>query len=510
MEDKNLKVPVFVNETVFADSTEQPIDIDFTLPDYCPDIIKILKCRAVSRISSKSSGGRSVTVEGVVTVNVIYSDDCGRLCSYEYQYPFSKSFESNVDCEGCALLCKTKCEYINCRAVTSRKIDIHGAAGIYVRLQKRKCTEIVSDVDDECIELRRGCAPATSPMGYADKYLMVEEEIEISQGQPPIRSLIRYDACAAVKESKILQGKIMVKGELVLTLLYCPDEGGTQQVRSVIPFSQLLEIEGINDMCECEADADIAYLEIKPRVNASGDAKSFQLNAKLLVSCESFCNNDIEVIFDAYSRKYEADIIKNEVCFNKICHNINESFNCKKNLEFPEGALQGIEDMWCDVRTDSVKCLEGNIVFCGTVIAAVVARDNSGEPSLYEKPIEFEYKCPIDESDDTIRCEPQIKVASSNYTLTSSGNMELRIELAINAAVYKCTKLPLITDVRINDKQQIHNKAKGAMTIYFASTGESVWDIARRYCAAVEEIKQINDINEDVLADDEMILVPMC
>ena len=52
MEEKILKASVFVNDTLFNESTEQPIDVDFTLPDYCPDISKIVKCRAVSRISS--------------------------------------------------------------------------------------------------------------------------------------------------------------------------------------------------------------------------------------------------------------------------------------------------------------------------------------------------------------------------------------------------------------------------------------------------------------------------
>ena len=178
MEQKNIKVPVFTNETVFTDSAEQAIDVDFTLPDYCPDIQKILKCRAISRISSKAMNGRNITVDGTVTITVIYSDENCCLNSYEYQFPFSKSFESDIDTDGACLSARTKCEYINCRAVTGRKIDIHGAAGIYIKLTKRRCEEVISDVDDKNVALLRGTAPATVPMGSADKYLIIEEEIE--------------------------------------------------------------------------------------------------------------------------------------------------------------------------------------------------------------------------------------------------------------------------------------------------------------------------------------------
>ena len=46
------------------------------------------------------------------------------------------------------------------------------------------------------------------------------------------------------------------------------------------------------------------------------------------------------------------------------------------------------------------------------------------------------------------------------------------------------------------------------MTVYFASAGENIWDIAHRYFADVEDIKQINEITENKLDSDCMILVP--
>ena len=173
MEEKILKTSVFTNDTAFNETAEQPIDVDFTLPDFCPDISKIFKCRAVSRISSKSMNGKNITVDGSVSITVLYCDSDGQLCSYEYQYPFSKNLEMSEECSGGNLCGRSKCEYINCRAVTGRKIDIHGAVGIYVRVFKRKSADIISDIDDCNIEQRRGTAPATVPMGFAEKYLMV-------------------------------------------------------------------------------------------------------------------------------------------------------------------------------------------------------------------------------------------------------------------------------------------------------------------------------------------------
>ncbi len=508
MEQKNLKTSVFSLDTVFNESAEQPIDADFTLPDYYPDISKILKCRAVSRISSKGVNGSNISVEGCVTVNVIYCDNNNCLNSYEYRYPFSKTFDTGINTDGTSLTVKTKCEYINCRAVTGRKIDVHGAAGIYVTVTKRKLTEVMSDLDDPNVEFLRGNVSATVPMGCADKYLTVDQEIELGSGQPDIRCIIRYDADAVITDNKTIAGKSVVKGEMVVKILYSPESGTPQTVRCTIPFSQLIEIDGMTEDCSCESKVYIANLEVKPRVAASGESRQFLLNAKLLITSECFCNNDVAVILDAYSRKYEADISKNEVCFNRICDNINENFNCKKNLEFSDGALSVISDIWCETKTDSVKFAENKLIICGTVTAYIIASDSEGVQSFYEKPIEFEYSHPVSGGGKVFKCSPEIAVVGSNYTLINSGNMEFRIDLCISAAVYECSNIPLVTDIKINDSQPISKNTHGAMTIYFASAGENLWDIARRYFADVEELKEINELGDNKLENDCMILVP--
>lgn len=509
MEQKCLKTKVFANETIFNESTEQPIDVDFTLPDYCPDISKIFKCRAVSRISSKGINGRNINVDGSVCITVLYADSEGKLCSYEYQYPFSKSLEMSEECPGGVLSCRTKCEYINCRAVTGRKIDIHGAVGIYCRVVRRKSSEIVSDVNDVNVEVKRGIAPATIPMGCAEKYLLMEEELEIGQGQPPVQNLLRYDAKAVVKESKIINDKVVVKGELTVCALYCPEDRGMPQLlKTIIPFSQIVDMEGVNENCECDTKADIAYLDLKPRTSASGETRSFMLNAKILICCEAFCGNEVAVILDAYSRKYQADIVKNNICFEKIADCISETYHCKKNLEMNEN-ITSIVDLWCDIQSAGAKCDGSSVLISGAVLVGMIAIDDENNPLYYEKPIDFEYRCNLQRQLNSVHCEPQIEIVSSGYTIIGSNNMELRVDLSINAPIYECNDMQLIVDLNVDESRLKEKRSRGALTIYFASGDETVWDIARKYNASVDEVMQINELEGEALEEGKMILVPM-
>lgn len=507
MEQKVLKTQVFTNDIIFNESAELPVDVDFMLPDYCPDIVKILKCRAQPMLVSKNVNGGAVGLDGTVAITLLYSDADNKICSYEHQFPFSKTFETGCDCNGANLSCKMKCEYINCRAVTGRKVDIHGAAGIYMNMVKRKCNDIIADFDDPIVELRRGSIPATTPMGTVEKYIVLEEAIEIGQGHPPVRALIRHEAQACVRESKLLNEKNIVRGELCVSVLYCPPEGAPQRVKAQIPFSQLLEMPGVTDQCTCDTHVEIACIDIKPRTSATGETRSFLLNAKLLVSTAACCDLDVDVVLDAYSRKYEADIKRNEIGFQKISNNIDNSCQCKATLDFSEGVLAEIVDIWCDVQSVSTRVDAGKLNINGTVLANIIAYDEKGIPFFHEKTVDFKCDFPLEEQGN-ISCDPQIEVRACSYTLTGSGSMELRLELGVRTAVYVTRAVSLLSDLGVDENKLLKENDRGAMTVYFASAGESVWDIARRYRAGVEDIKQINSVDE-YINEDKMILVPI-
>ncbi len=509
MEDKCMKTSVFTLETVFKDAAEVPIDIDFNLPDYCPEVSRILKCRAVPRIAAKSANGRSVTVDGGVTITLIYSDEDNMINSYEYQYPFSKTFDSGVDLDSAVLDANVKCEYINCRAVTERKIDIHGAISVNITARRRKNREIISDIDDENIELMRAAAPATMPIGQSEKYVIVEEELEIGSSQPDIRCLVRYDADVSISECKLLAGKAIVKGEMAVSLLYRSDDGELQTFRSNIPFSQLLEIESAGDDCICEATANIAYLEIKPKVSSSSPTRTFSLDAKLCLRAGASCENDVEVITDAYSRKYEASILSDSVCFDKTVYNISDTFNIRKEIDFSSGSISAVYDIWVTANVDSVRFEGDCMMLNGTAVSNILAREESGMPVFYEKPIPFEYSFKIPIEGKNLKADPKVSVTDVNYTISGSDKMEIGLKMAVNAAVYECADMTIVSDIKINENEPLKQTRQGAMTVYFADPGESIWEIARKYLADISEIRRLNGISEDKLQNGQMILIPV-
>lgn len=508
MDEKCIKAPFFTVETVFKDTAEVPVDIEFNLPDYYPEISRILKCRAVPRVSSKATSNRGITVDGGVTVTVIYADGDNMINSYEYQYPFSKSFEIGEETDDAFVSVKAKCEYVNCRAVTERKIDIHGAMGICLSVSVRKKREILCGVDDCNIEVRRRTAPVTTPVASAEKYVILEEELEIGNSQPDIKCLIRYDAAAVVTECKLLAGKAVVKGNVAVNLIYRGEEGETQPFDAVIPFSQLIETGNADDSFIPTASAALAYLEVKPKPGSSEPSRAFLLDGKLLISVDVSKNDEIEVISDAYSRKYEAQITGEEICVNKAVCNIDDTFTCKKEIEFSSDGVSRVLDIWCDVKSENAAFSGDCLLISGSVNAGIIAADKTGAPAYFEKSIDYEYSYKLPACGQNLRAEPTVTARGVNYTISSENSMEIRIETAVSAAVYECEKISAVSEVRIDEDKLIADNRRAAMTVYFAEPGENVWDISRRYLADVGNVRRLNGIEQDEITKRQIILVP--
>ena len=501
-----LKTNVFLNDTIFADSLELPIDVDFTLPDYRPDISKIFKCRAVPRIFSKGVNGKTVTIEGSVCITLLYADCNSKIYSFEYQYPFQKNLELSEEAGNVNIKCSPNLDYIHCRAVSGRKVDIHGALSISITLFQRKCREIVSDYESKLLELKKGTAPATVPMGYAEKYLSIEDNIVLGQNKPNVHNILRYEANPCIKETKLVNEKAVIKGELLVCVLYTDEDCTVHNVKTVIPFSQIVDIEGVTEQCQVDTKCELCYLEIRPQIQS--EENSLSLNAKLLFVCEAYCPNDVAVIFDAFSRKFKAEIKKENVSFSKIAQNLNDVFTCKNTIDLSE-AVTSVVDIHCEICKLETSFETGTIKFEGSANFGIIALTEQNEICYFEGEIPFCHKFKYQTDCIDVKALPQIEVLSCNYTFMSDTRLEITCELQLNSAIVENNTVSLITDISLDDECPVCQSGKTALTVYFAGKNETAWDIARSYNASVDEIISLNDLVSDVIPEGKMLLIPV-
>ena len=88
------KEALISNEPVYSGSVQQAIDCDITLPEYCPDILRILKCQLIPRVSSHNLNSDRLNIDGSGLLRILYIDEKdASINSYEQICTFSRSVD---------------------------------------------------------------------------------------------------------------------------------------------------------------------------------------------------------------------------------------------------------------------------------------------------------------------------------------------------------------------------------------------------------------------------------
>ena len=197
----------------------------------------------------------------------------------------------------------------------------------------------------------------------------------------------------------------------------------------------------MNEECTCDVSAEILTLEIKPRNAHDGECRSFMLNAKLCINVQASCNNDIAVIYDAYSKKYNVNLSCCDTTFEKVINNISELFVCKKNIEFSDGDIHNIIDLWCISALGGYRIEENNVIISGSVTVCLIAENSDGVINYFERPIDFEYRFDGEVLPQDVRIEPTLNALNSSYSVIGDNSLEVKIELSVTAAIFEIKTL---------------------------------------------------------------------
>ena len=506
MEINCAKHNLITEETIFKASGEVEVKTAIPIP-VGRQMSRVLKCSLKASVTSAPISDKTVTVEGPVTLSVICIDNENRLFSLGKTLSFSRSFEADIPLVGGEATACIEEEKLAANSEEGGKLVLCGSFSLSVSLKKPIQQEVICDIDGKNLEQRIRASGITSPIGRGEKNLIAEEEISVGSSQPSVDCIIRSHADSVIEETGIVGNKVMIKGIFKIYVLYLPEEGTRpQSFEESYPFSQLIEVDGITENCRVSAESRVFFCELTPRPDIDGDLRTFTANLKLIVSVKAYCDEELPLVTDAFSTVGGLELTAKEINFSSIKENINERFIARKELEFTDGAIGSVIDMWCENRGSLCRFEEGQFKIAGTILINLLAYDCEGVPNCYERPVDFEYIRPISPSDLSLTADYRCTVINSSYTIIGANTLSVAVEPMVEATILENRKLTLITDA-LPTAERTPSDSSGII-LYFADAGEDIWDIAKRYNSSISEIKELNGITEDLLTEPKKFLIP--
>lgn len=499
------------SEVIYDGCQEQPVDLDINLPDYCPDIQRILKCQVYPHVVSRGVTGDRLELEGTYTVKVLYLDSGGkavRCCDASENFTATINLKQNAD--NARVTAFTRVEYINCRAASPRRLDIHGSFSLCAKVTAQEVSDIVSNIGGDDVEQQKKVISVNKMVGHGQQQFSVDEILELGQGKPPADNLIRTDAFAMVQDVKVSLNKLLVTGEVYVKILYSSseDEASPEAMEYAIPFNQMLDCEGASDDCMSDVQIEVVGIDVVIKNDYSGDKIFFDVQIKMFATAAVYMSSENTVVTDAYSKKYEMNLAYKQKSFDNLVSLENDSYLMKTSLNSEEDTITKVLDIWNEMSTVNAAVENGQIQYKGKLNLCVLALNGDNQPFYFERLADFEYSRPYANADENLRCAANALVGGISYRLTGTG-VDVKVELKLNASVSRQENMKMITDATADETKPRAQDKTAALSIYYADPGESLWNIARDYCTSVEAIKLENDLAGEFVENRGMLLIPM-
>lgn len=494
---------VGAEETLNSCTAEQPIDADITLPDYCPDIRRVLKCLVTPRINAVQTAGDRATADGSASVCVIYADEQGSVCCFEQVYPFSKYADLKCSDENCCVNVRASTQYANCRAVSPRRLDIHAVVSVAFCISDVKQEQIITGAEGSGVQLRCCDAHTASLVGCVDSPFAMSETVPLPEGQPSASCVLHADAAALAQEIKVISNKLLIKGELSVTAVCRGDSGEIFTFGHTMPISQIVGLDGVEDDCTCCVHMPVTALEVQPKADSSGENRLIDISARVNADVRAFRELSFPVVTDAYSVCCELETRSKNTDFCTIADKFSDTFTCRSTQELPEA--RQILAVWCSDVTHSTSQIPDGVLISGELTAHFIYNDSEGQPGYAQRQISFEYRRNVKACGE-LRCSPSIDITAASAA-GASGGADMRVEMCISGCVFDCVQRKTVTQLECAEGAEKKERTP-ALTVYFADAGEEIWNIARRYNTTVEAVEQENGLAGDTVAQKCMLLIP--
>lgn len=467
----------------------QAVEHDFILPDYCPDIFRVLKCFVVPGVVSTSINGSRLSFELSVTMRVMYRSGSGGIACIEHTCEYTKSADLPADADGPAVIVTPYVQNVNCRASDKRRVDVRAGVVCRVCVDAEDKRSLVIGARGGGIQLKKEQALFPTARIVAAKRITVIEELELAAGKPAFGSVLRCGTAVALGESRIMSGKLVTKGEAEISLVYLPKgvDEPPESMRFSIPFSQILDVDGLTDDLDTDVTVNAARCVITPREENG----LLECELILTVNITAMRCTEGELVTDAYSTRCECELDRMAEPITLPPEKLRVGSTAEAVLSSPEGEISRVYDLWTDgaaasvISADEGSEVSGRVTFC---MLAVLA---DGTPCYIEKECTFK-------ADTQAAAGSRVTVSSqsSSYTLSENGSVKCKTDLELSVSRAPSEEARYITDIRLLIDSPKMNDSGCAVKICFSDSNESVWDIAKRYSTEPQAIEEQNPAAE--------------
>lgn len=492
-------------ETAYSDG-------DIIVPDVKPDILKILQVDAVCAVTSKEVTDGCVTVSGIVKYNILYipeKEDFG-LQSIPAEESFRLTVNNNAVTASSLADVFTDVERVEFSLLNSRKLNIKTAVLADYAIWENK--EITVSTGINCEEAEVLCKNLSVRGGelLTEHSFVVRDRLELPSGRAPVSEILKIDIDVCDREIKAITGKAVIKANLSVCALYTDADGEIAAVSGEIPITEIAESFELTEDAPCNVEYRICDYSFQADTDADGDARYINLDISLLAVITSSENTQLKVMQDCFCPGRHTDAVYGEQSFEEVVQSLSKQYTIHESLapDKKQPQIASVYNVLARPDITRVSSQNGKTVVEGRLELCVLYITDNAQLPVYsiKKDVPLKFTLDSEDCDANVDCEASIQREHISFNLNMAQEAEVRCILSVNVNLKRRVSINTVCECNFSDKSD-----DCGIAIYFVRPGDTLWQIAKKYCISVSDIAQLNDLrDENSLTPGEKLIIPFC
>lgn len=498
-----IKNKIILDQKIGEETTQVMVEGDIIVPDIKPDISKILQTNGKILLDNIDVGIDKVNFKGKIEFSILYLADGIDKPLHSMTANMVIDDFINVDGVNKDVNVNLNCEiiHLDCKLLNGRKLYIKGVSEVSVKATESIASQVVTDIIGvNEIQLQKNSLTLNCTVENKEDKIVIKDEITVPSGKSNIREILFCDISISDKECRLLDGKVTVKGTLILSTLYKGeiDDNSIEFMEHEIPFNGSIDAKDCIESMAGDVELTVQNQYIQVRPDFDGEERVLEVELSICAKVNVISTEEIQVIEDAYCINKGLVLKREKIKYPQIiCKNKNQN-SIKETIILDSDApeIMQIYNVSGRVKVDDIKIIDDKVIAEGIITANILYVAKSDETPLYcyESIIPFRQTIETRGSRIDMKVNIDLSIEHISFNMLSTNEVEVRFILNFNTRVTGEKEIELIVDASLEefDKELLENTA--SMTIYICQSGDTLWKIAKKYNTSVNEIAELNDI----------------
>ena len=479
------------------------------VPDYCPDIARIIDTEGKVFLHSRELHDGRAEVSGTVRVTVLYTPDGeSGIRTLEFAMPFSAETDNKAMADCICLIASAETEFLETRILNPRKVFTHCKLVVRLTAYRKMPLCFCTDVEAEqalCLEKRQESQHTTLLTQIAEKDFTFSDELNLSPGKEGAAEILTSRAAATVTETKVVGSKLILKGLFNISLLYRTAGGQCCSAGGELPFSQIMEVEGASENTSVSVQLQFTGIDLQAGGTADEEGRRIAVTLYLHAVALLQQEQSITLLSDLYSTAYDMTYEAEPVQLTDYSDTLTRRQTVREVLEIGVVA-ESILSLYVTCGSVSASREGDNMTLRTGATVRALYLDEGGVPLVAERRIDV--SCQLELPED---CRISARAFCPEEVQGSLGDrgIEVRFQVEFRAQVSTRKKKVCLASVKVASDTPKDLSQAPSLVLRGLAREETLWMLAKSYNTTVPDILAANGLEAECdVPREKLLLIP--